>query len=79
MSILPKILWEAFSVALLLYGSYLIYVFLWFSAVRIWNVDVFTAKLISGLIIGLILIYSSVRWFKKKKAQLENKEEPETA
>ncbi len=79
MSILPKILWEAFSVALLLYGSYLIYVFLWFSAVRIWNVDVFTAKLISGLIIGLILIYSSVRWFKKKKGQLEAEKAEKTA
>ncbi len=72
---ITKILWEAFSVALMLYGSYLIYVFLWFSAVRIWNVDTFTAKLFSGLIVGVILLYSSIRWFIKKKKELKEKEE----
>ncbi len=72
---ITKILWEAFSVALMLYGSYLIYIFLWFSAVRIWNIDILTAKLISGLIVGVILLYSSIRWFMKKRKELKEKEE----
>ncbi|WP_457639197.1 hypothetical protein [Persephonella sp.] len=72
---ITKILWEAFSVALLLYGSYLIYVFLWFSAVRIWDVNTTTAKLTSGLIVGIILLYSSIRWFLKKKKQLQREEQ----
>ncbi|NPA16975.1 hypothetical protein [Persephonella sp.] len=76
---ITKILWEAFSVALLLYGSYLIYVFLWFSAVRIWDVNITTAKLISGLIVGIILLYSSIRWFMKKKQELKREEEAEKA
>jgi hypothetical protein len=72
---ITKILWEAFSVLLLLYGSYLIYVFLWFTVVRVWDVDVGTAKLISGLLVGIILVYSSIRWFKKKKEDLKEREE----
>jgi len=74
---ITKIIWEAFSVALLLYGSYLIYVFIWFSVVRIWDVDVTTAKLGSGLIVGIILLYSSIKWFKKKKSELKREEEAE--
>ena len=72
---ITKILWEAFSVALLLYGSYLIYVFLWFSAVRIWSMDLTTAKLISGLLVGIILLYSSIKWFIKKKKILRQESE----
>ncbi|SNZ03426.1 hypothetical protein SAMN06265182_0377 [Persephonella hydrogeniphila] len=72
---ITKILWEAFSVLLLLYGSYLIYVFLWFTAVRVWNVDIGVAKLISGLLVGIILVYSSIKWFKKKKEELKEREE----
>ncbi|WP_297492899.1 hypothetical protein [Persephonella sp.] len=72
---ITKIIWEAFSVLLLLYGSYLIYVFLWFTVVRIWDVDVFTAKIISGLLVGIILVYSSIRWFKKKKEELKREEQ----
>ncbi len=72
---ITKIIWEAFSVLLLLYGSYLIYVFLWFTAVRIWDVDVETAKIISGLLVGIILVYSSIKWFKKKKEELKKEEE----
>ncbi|HHG74175.1 MAG TPA: hypothetical protein ENK22_03950 [Persephonella sp.] len=72
---ITKIIWEAFSVLLLLYGSYLIYVFLWFTVVRIWDIDVFTAKIISGLLVGIILIYSSIRWFKKKKEELKKEEQ----
>ncbi|WP_293443739.1 hypothetical protein [Persephonella sp.] len=72
---ITKIIWEAFSVLLLLYGSYLIYVFLWFTVVRIWDVDVFTAKIISGLLVGIILVYSSIRWFKKKKEELKKEEQ----
>ena len=72
---ITKIIWEAFSVLLLLYGSYLIYVFLWFTAVRIWDVDVLTAKIISGLLVGIILVYSSIKWFKKKKEELKKEEE----
>ncbi|WP_456465628.1 hypothetical protein [Persephonella sp.] len=72
---ITKIIWEAFSVLLLLYGSYLIYVFLWFTIVRIWDIDVFTAKIISGLLVGIILIYSSIRWFKKKKEELKKEEQ----
>jgi len=76
---ITKILWEAFSVALLLYGSYLIYVFLWFSAVRIWDINITTAKLISGLIVGIILLFSSIRWFMKKKRDIMKEEEMERA
>ncbi|NPA57748.1 MAG: hypothetical protein GXN94_00485 [Aquificae bacterium] len=71
---ITKILWEAFSVALLLYGSYLIYVFIWFSMVRIWDVDITVAKLTAGLIVGLILLYSSIRWFTKKRRELKKQE-----
>lgn len=69
---ITKILWEAFSVALLLYGLYLVYVFLWFSEVRILNWDITFAKVLSGGVIGIILVVSSIKWFKKKKEELEN-------
>ncbi len=74
---ITKILWEAFSVALFLYGFYLLYVFLWFSAERIFNWDIFTAKLISGGIIGILLVYSSYEWFKKKRKELKKLKEEE--
>ncbi len=74
---LTKIIWEAFSIALLLYGLYLVYVFLWFSEVRIFNWDIFTAKLISGSIIGIILVISSYKWFKKKREELKKLKEGE--
>ncbi|WP_457622303.1 hypothetical protein [Persephonella sp.] len=73
-----KILWETFSVALLLYGLYLVYVFIWFSTFRITDMDIQTSKLISGFIIGIILIVSSYRWFKKKREELRVLKEEES-
>lgn len=67
-----KIIWEAFSVALLLYGLYLAYVFMWFSMFRILDMDMEKAKLISGTVALVILVVSSVRWFIKKQKELEN-------
>lgn len=67
-----KIIWEAFSVALLLYGLYLAYVFMWFSMFRILDMDMEKAKLISGTVALVILVVSSVRWFTKKQKELEN-------
>ncbi len=72
---ITKIIWEAFSVALLLYGLYLMYIFIWFSAERIFGWDIFFAKLVSGFIIGIFLVYSSVKWFRKKKLELEKLKE----
>ncbi len=74
---LTKIIWEGFSVALLLYGLYLVYVFLWFSEERILGWDIFTAKLISGGIVGIILVISSYKWFKKKQEELKKLKEGE--
>ncbi len=75
---ITKILWETFSVALLLYGLYLVYVFIWFSAFRITDIDIQTSKLMAGSVIGIILIISSYRWFKKKKEEIRAlKEEAE--
>ncbi len=74
---ITKILWEAFSVALLLYGLYLVYVFLWFSAERILGWDMLLAKVISGGIVGIILVVSSYRWFKKKREELHKLKEGE--
>ncbi len=68
---LKKILWEVFSVLLLLYGLYLGYVFAWFSLYRIFDMPTFLAKLISGIIAVGILIYSSYNWFRKKHKELE--------
>ncbi|WP_457644313.1 hypothetical protein [Persephonella sp.] len=73
-----KILWETFSVALLLYGLYLVYVFIWFSTFRITDMDIQTSKLISGFVIGIILIVSSYRWFKKKREELRVLKEEES-
>ncbi|WP_028950715.1 hypothetical protein [Sulfurihydrogenibium subterraneum] len=70
-----KIIWEAFSVALLLYGLYLTYVFMWFSMFRILDMDMEKAKLIAGTIALIILIVSSVRWFMKKQKELKNMKE----
>ncbi|WP_297888343.1 hypothetical protein [Sulfurihydrogenibium sp.] len=67
-----KIIWEAFSVALLLYGLYLAYVFMWFSMFRIMDMDMEKAKLISGTVALVILVVSSVRWFTKKQKELKN-------
>ncbi len=74
---ITKIIWEILSVLLLLYGLYLGYVFVWFSMFRILDMDMFTAKLISGVIALAILGYSSFNWFKKKRQQLEELEQKE--
>ncbi|WP_456402942.1 hypothetical protein [Persephonella sp.] len=74
---ITKVIWETLSVALLLYGLYLVYVFLWFSAFKIIDMDIQTAKLLSGTFIGIILIISSYRWFKKKKEELRLLKEAE--
>ncbi|NPA12380.1 MAG: hypothetical protein GXO45_00170 [Aquificae bacterium] len=70
---ITKILWEGFSLALLLYGSYLVYIFIWFTITRIWNIDPTISKLTAGLVVGLGLVISSYRWFKKKRAEIEEK------
>ncbi|MDO3651416.1 hypothetical protein Q3A91_31150, partial [Nocardia mangyaensis] len=66
-----NIMWEAFSVACLLYGRYLAYVFMWFSMFRILDMEMEKAKLIAGTIAIIILIVSSVRWFIKKQKELK--------
>jgi hypothetical protein len=66
-----KIIWEAFSVALLLYGLYLAYVFMWFSMFRIFDMEITKAKLIAGTVAIIILIVSSVKWFIKKQKELK--------
>jgi hypothetical protein len=66
-----KIIWESLSIALLLYGSYLAYVFIWFSLFRIFEMDITTAKLISGSITLTIIAISSIRWFIKKHKELK--------
>lgn len=66
-----KILWESLSIALLLYGSYLAYVFAWFSLFRIFDMDIMNAKLISGSITLTIIVISSIRWFIKKHEELK--------
>ncbi len=68
---LAKILWESFSIALLLYGSYLIYVFLWFSIVRVWDINTIIAKGLSGTIIMVVLLYSFYKWFKRKYKEVK--------
>lgn len=70
-----KIIWESFSILLVLYGLYLTYIFLWFSIYRINILEIFTAKILSGLIVLVILGVSSVRWFIKKQRELKEKEE----
>ena len=66
-----KIFWESLSIALLLYGSYLAYVFIWFSLFRIFDMDITIAKLISGSITLTIIAISSIRWFIKKHKELK--------
>ncbi len=66
-----KILWEMFSVALLLYGLYLVYAFIWFSIYRIYDTSPTFAKTIAGTITLIILVYSSYKWFKKKYRELQ--------
>ncbi len=68
---ITKILWEMFSVALLLYGLYLVYAFIWFSLYRIYDMDVSIAKLIAGSITLIILGFSSYKWFKKKYREIK--------
>ncbi len=72
-----QILWEALSVLLLLYGVYLFYAFLWFSASEILKIDVNTAKMLSGIVAIGIIIYSTFKWFKKKKEEIKKLEEQE--
>jgi len=69
-----KILWEALSVALLLYGLYLFYAFLWFSISEIMHLPVITAKIISATVSLTILLYSTVKWFKKKQEEIRQLE-----
>jgi len=76
---LKKILWEVFSVLLLLYGLYLGYVFAWFSLYRIFDMPTGIAKLLSGVVAVGILVFSSYNWFKKKHKELEQmKQETQT-
>ncbi|RUM61593.1 MAG: hypothetical protein DSY66_01755 [Persephonella sp.] len=72
-----KVLWESFSVALLLYGSYLIYVFIWFSIYKILKIDIFTSKIISGSIVNAILLFSFTKWLIKKVKELKEKRKDE--
>ncbi len=74
---LYKILWETLSVALLLYGLYLFYAFLWFSISEIMHIPVLTAKIISAVVSLVILGYYSLKWFKKKQEELKKLEEKE--
>lgn len=69
-----KILWESFSILLVLYGLYLTYIFIWFSLYRIGLFQLPAAKLISGSVVMVILVVSSVRWFIKKHKELKQKE-----
>ncbi len=68
---ITKILWEMFSVALLLYGLYLVYAFIWFSIYRIYDINITFAKAVAGSITLIILLYSSYKWFKKKLKELQ--------
>ena len=70
---IAKVFWESFSIGLLLYGSYLIYVYIWFSINKIFKIDIFQSKLIAGAIVGLILLYSFFKWLKKKIAEMKGK------
>ncbi|MCX7737943.1 MAG: hypothetical protein N2Z80_00790 [Hydrogenothermaceae bacterium] len=70
-----KIVWESFSILLVLYGLYLAYVFLWFSMYRIGFLEIQTAKVLSALVVLVILIVSSVKWFIKKHMELKSKSE----
>ncbi len=72
-----KVLWESFSIGLLLYGSYLIYVYIWFSINKIFRFDIFTSKLIAGSIIGAILLYSFFKWLRKKINDLKESKKDE--
>lgn len=71
---LSKILWESFSILLVLYGLYLTYIFIWFSLYRIGVFQLSTSKLISGSIVMVILLVSSVKWFVKKQRELKQRE-----
>ena len=77
MFIVYKILWESLSVALLLYGLYLLYAFLWFSISEIMHIPVLTAKIISATVSLSILLYSSLKWFKKKHQEIKQLEKEE--
>lgn len=70
-----KILWEALSVLLLLYGVYLFYVFTWFSISEILRLDITISKIIAGILSLGILGYSSFKWFKKKHEEINKLEE----
>jgi len=72
-----QILWEALSVALLLYGVYLFYAFLWFSISEIMHLSISSSKLISGIIAAGIILYSSFKWFNKKYRELKEIEKEE--
>lgn len=69
-----KIVWEALSIALLLYGAYLTYVYIWFSMFRIWDINITVSKIISGILVFTIVVISAVRWFIKKYREIEKKE-----
>lgn len=69
-----KIIWESFSILLVLYGLYLTYIFIWFSLYRIGIMELSSAKLLSGVLVLIILTVSSVKWFHKKHKELKEKE-----
>lgn len=68
-----KIIWESFSILLVLYGLYLTYIFIWFSLYRIGIMELSSAKLLSGVLVLIILTVSSVKWFHKKHKELKEK------
>lgn len=69
-----KIIWESFSVLLVLYGLYLTYVFIWFSLYRIGIMNLTSAKLLAAIVSITILAISSVKWFIKKHKELKEQE-----
>lgn len=71
---LGKIVWESFSILLVLYGLYLTYIFIWFSFYRIGVFDLTMSKTVSGIVVLIILAVSSVKWFIKKQRELREKE-----
>ena len=67
-----RVLWESFSIALLLFGSYLIYVYIWFSINKIFKLDIYTYKVVAATIVGTVLLLSFFKRLRKKIK--ENKE-----
>ncbi|GAB6071931.1 hypothetical protein JCM14244_03080 [Venenivibrio stagnispumantis] len=74
MNIITKVLWEGFSIALLLYGLYLTYIFIWFSIYRIYNTDLLIAKSIGATVSLIILALTFFNWLRKKHKEVHQKE-----